>query len=571
MKSLFVFFLSCMLAHSAEIAWRDWDPKIFSEASKEHRLVLLDLGAGWCHWCHVMDRQTYSDPEVIRLIGEKFIAVKADQDSRPDFSNRYEDYGWPATVVFAVDGSEIVKRQGYLPPAEMISMLKAIILDPTPGPSVGKNEKIELAKNTFLSQALREKLEASLRSGYDPKLGGWGSMHKYLDAENVEYCLVVGAAHKASRLMADQTLSAGLQLIDPVWGGVYQYSAEGDWKHPHFEKIMEMQAANMRIYALAYGLEKKKEWLESALSIHRYLRGFLTSPDGAFYTSQDADLIPGQHAAAYFALDEASRRHQGVPHIDQNIYARENGLAITALVILYEATADKTYLQEAERAVKWIVKNRFLTGGGFRHGDQDRGGPFLGDTLSMGNAFLSLYEATGNHSWLVRASAAAQFMNATFSTADAGGFACVGQTQPQFDENVQMVRFANILFHYTDEPSQRMIAERAMRFLATPAIAEKRHAFVGGLLLADQELATDPIHIVVTGDKNDVATQSLFATASSLPLAYKRIEQCSPGSSKNLPLMHEPAAFLCTANTCSAPVADTEKLKLMLHQITAQK
>src|ERR1700685_3856722 len=109
---------------------------LFTRAAHEHRFVLLDLEAVWCHWCHVMDETTYANPAVIALIKSNYIAVRVDQDSRPDLSNRYEDYGWPATVVFNADGGEIVKRQGYIPPAEMIAMLQAIIADPSPGPSV---------------------------------------------------------------------------------------------------------------------------------------------------------------------------------------------------------------------------------------------------------------------------------------------------------------------------------------------------------------------------------------------------------------------------------------------------
>jgi thiol:disulfide interchange protein len=93
------------------IDWQPWSDKVFAQAAAEHKFVLLDLGAGWCHWCHVMDQLTYSDPEVIKLLREKYIAVRVDQDARPDLANRYEDYGWPATIVFNADRGEIVKRQ----------------------------------------------------------------------------------------------------------------------------------------------------------------------------------------------------------------------------------------------------------------------------------------------------------------------------------------------------------------------------------------------------------------------------------------------------------------------------
>ena len=123
----------CAVARAAEpakIDWQPWSDSIFEKARKDHRFVLLDLGAVWCHWCHVMEDITYRDPKVIGLIRRRYIAVRVDQDSRPDLSNRYEDYGWPATVVFNFDGSEIVKRQGYIPPKPMAAMLQAIIDDP---------------------------------------------------------------------------------------------------------------------------------------------------------------------------------------------------------------------------------------------------------------------------------------------------------------------------------------------------------------------------------------------------------------------------------------------------------
>src|SRR5579863_2190324 len=95
------------------IAWQPWSDDIFSRAKAEHKFVLLDLGTQWCHWCHVMEAETYSDPKVIGLIESKYIPVHVDADGRPDLANRYEDYGWPATVVYNEMGGEIVKRRGF--------------------------------------------------------------------------------------------------------------------------------------------------------------------------------------------------------------------------------------------------------------------------------------------------------------------------------------------------------------------------------------------------------------------------------------------------------------------------
>src|SRR5438105_4370056 len=107
-----------LLACTPAIEWHDWSPAVFDEARDERRFVLLDLGATWCHWCHVMDETTYTDPAVIALVDRSYVAVRVDQDAAPDLAQRYGDYGWPATIVFAADGTEIVKRRGYFTPDE---------------------------------------------------------------------------------------------------------------------------------------------------------------------------------------------------------------------------------------------------------------------------------------------------------------------------------------------------------------------------------------------------------------------------------------------------------------------
>lgn len=122
-------------AGTQAIDWQPWSDSVFDQAKEQGRFVLLDLGTVWCHWCHVMDEITYRDPKVIELIRSHYVPVRTDADSRPELSNLYEDYGWPATIVFGPDKGEIVKRRGYIPPRQMESMLQAIISDPTPGPS----------------------------------------------------------------------------------------------------------------------------------------------------------------------------------------------------------------------------------------------------------------------------------------------------------------------------------------------------------------------------------------------------------------------------------------------------
>ncbi len=530
-----------------------------------------------------MEETTYKDPRVIKLLAAKYVPVEVDQDSRPDISNRYEDYGWPATIVFNGDGQEIVKRRGYLTPDEMVSMLQAIIDDPTPGPSVQKETAVTYAKDGVIAPERRAELAKRVAFGYDGKLGGWGVTQKYLYWDAVEYCLDLAAAgDKDAEKMARETLRLQLQLIDPVWGGVYQYSAEGDWKHPHFEKIMQVQAHNMAIYARAYAQWKNPEYLKAARDIQRFITTFLASPDGAFYTSMDADLKPGEHAERYFKLGDAARRKKGIPRIDKHVYARENGWMIEGLVALHDASSDESALTQAKRAADWIIANRSLPGGGFRHDETDAAGPFLGDTLAMGRAFLALHAATGERIWLERAQAAAAFIAANFKSPEGAGFVAskagaIPPPQPQFDENVELTRFANLLFHYTGNKTDREIASVGLRYLATPEITNPRRAFIAGVLLAAAEFDNEPLHVTVVGPKGDGAVSILQKTALTIPSGYRQIELWDPTSGVpasggvEYPNLPKPAAFLCAKGTCSAPLETPDALRARLERISKPK
>jgi uncharacterized protein YyaL (SSP411 family) len=333
------------------VDWQPWSDSVFTQAKKEGRFVLLSLGAVWCHWCHLMDEITYQDPKVIEVIRSHYIPVWVDEDSRPDLSNRYEDYGWPATIIFGADRGEIVKRRGYIPPHLMASMLQAIVDDPTPGPSVVAEVELTPANEAALTAEARNKLRRVLIDAYDHGNRGWGTVQKWLDWDIIEYCMdETLRGDKEFERMARETLAAQLNLMDPAWGGVYQYSTDGDWQHPHFEKIMQMQAEDLRIYAEAYALWHDSTYLQAANQIHGYLKKFLTSLEGAFYTSQDADLVPGEHGGEYFQLSDAGRRQRGIPRIDTHIYSRENGWAINALATLYAVTGEQEYLNDAIRA-----------------------------------------------------------------------------------------------------------------------------------------------------------------------------------------------------------------------------
>ena len=556
----------------SQIEWQPWSDSVFERAARENRFVLLDLEAVWCHWCHVMDEVTYSDPKVVELIKSRYIPVRVDQDSRPDISRRYENYGWPATVVFNAEGGEIVKRRGYLAPPVMISMLEEIIVDPSPVDYADDEPIAKFADNPLLSPKLRESLERGFYDTHDAKLGGLKQAQKFIDHDTVEYGLLrAGQGDKKAEEMTRRTLTAALRLVDPAWGGVYQYSTDSDWDHPHFEKIMAMQAEPLRLYALAYGQFRDPRYLQAVRDIHRYVTAFLRSPEGAFYTSQDADLVKGEHSEKYFALDDAARRKLGIPVVDKHRYSRENGWMISALATAYTVTGERAYLDDAQRAARWIVANRSITGGGFRHDERDVAGPYLEDTLAMGDAFLALYTATGSREWLGRAQSSAAFIEQHFRGTQPGYLTSApragSRLQPKsnIDENIPLARFTNLLHRYTGAVSYRAMSDYALRMLVTEEVADSQIT-APGILLAAFESVNDPLHITIVGGKDDAAAVALFDSALRYAAVYRRIEWWDrregnmPNPDLRYPQLPRAAAFICTDSTCSLPIFDAAKV-----------
>lgn len=560
--------------HSSGVAWEGWSDDVFKNAKSQKKLVILNLEAIWCHWCHVMAEKTYSQKPIQDLLSKNFISIKVDQDSRPDLSVRYRDYGWPATIIFNSDGVELRKLAGFVEPEDMKEILEESVKNPVPKDHETPVE-VDFAKGTSLDQSYRDALTKKHYESMDLTLGGLNTRHKYIDAETADFAFSQAARGNEKDInFLKVTLGSNQKLIDPAWGGVYQYSTHSDWEHPHFEKIMQSQADNLRLYAYGYALFADDSHWKSATSIYNYLKNFLSSPDGAFYTSQDADLVKGEHSAEYFSLSDSDRRKQGIPSIDKNIYSRENGLAIQALAALYAATGNDILLVDALRAKQWIASNRSLPDGGFKHGEKDVAGPFLSDSLSMAQALLALYTVTGDRELLFASEKTADFIINNFSDQNSKdklpGFfiskpnaGAALKPVKNLSENIQLVRYFNLLKHFTGKTKYSENAVLAMQYVATPAYGSGG-INDSGILLADYEINHDPLHVTIVGHKDDPGALALFHAGLKYFSNYKRIEWwdkregAMPNSDVEYPEMPKAAAFICTNKRCSLPIFKPE-------------
>src|SRR2546430_4499047 len=182
---------------AAEIGWRPWGEKAFQEAQVADKPVLLAISAVWCHWCHVMDDTSYSDPEVIRMINERYVPIRVDNDERPDVNRRYNMGGWPTTVFLTPDG-EIVHGGTYVPPEAMRSYLPQVAelwssqrsdLAQRVAELREKENEARAPKSGDLSVQIVDQVGSLVRGQYDPQFGGFGREPKFPQPKLLRFLL----------------------------------------------------------------------------------------------------------------------------------------------------------------------------------------------------------------------------------------------------------------------------------------------------------------------------------------------------------------------------------------------
>jgi uncharacterized protein YyaL (SSP411 family) len=499
------------------LAWEEFSPATFAKAKATRRFIVMDGSAEWCHWCHVMEATSYHDPAVREILSKSFIAVKVDVDSRPDIEERYGAWGWPATVIFSPDAEELGKYRGYIAPEDFAGILKEVVLAGGTADSSARTATQSGPAKAALSEETLDYIErsvvADLDDLYDPTLGGWGYQQKAPLAWDNAWALARAKAGDTKRREEVLfTLEAQKAILDPVWGGIYQYSTNGDWKHPHFEKLMPFESGALDNYASAYLLTGDAKELQTAQAVRRYIDTFLRGPDGGFYATQDADLNahdpsrPFLSGHEYYAFDDPHRRALGIPRVDTHEYARDNGMAIAAYVTLYEATCktgscEATVLATAEKAAQQILATHAApSAAGVTH---DAGQPaalrHLGDNAYFAWGLARLFEVTHKPEYARSAVGLADFIVKDLSDEQGGGFfestadpAAVGvfaRRRVPFEENVMAIRVLAKLAH-ADAGKREAYGksiDRALVRVSEPREIKARGRMIGDLVLALEE------------------------------------------------------------------------------------
>ncbi|HTZ84333.1 MAG TPA: thioredoxin domain-containing protein [Candidatus Acidoferrales bacterium] len=300
------------------IQWHEWGEEAFATARRENKPMLLDIGAVWCHWCHVMDRESYDDPEVAAIVNEHFVAVKVDRDERPDIDSRYQaavqavsgQGGWPLTAFLTPDGKPFYGGT-YFPPSDgygrpsfrrvLLSIANAY--KEKNGDVVEQSQLVESAiaqsesfagRDGKISDAILDAMQTSAHRMFDPRNGGFGQAPKFPHPSILDLLIDRYAQGKDTlRELILTTLEHMAQggVYDQLAGGFHRYSVDERWVVPHFEKMSYDNSELLKNYVHAYQATGTKFFADVARDIIRWMDEWLSDRErGGFYASQDADI-----------------------------------------------------------------------------------------------------------------------------------------------------------------------------------------------------------------------------------------------------------------------------------------
>jgi len=300
------------------IHWHEWGEEAFAAAQRENKPILLDIGAVWCHWCHVMDRESYDSPEIAEIINQRFIAVKVDRDERPDIDSRYQvaissisgQGGWPLTAFLTPDGKPFYGGT-YFPPDDHYGRpsFKRVLLSIANAYHEKNDDVIEQAKmvegaishaESFagesgdFSPAVIDAIVKSALRMFDPQNGGFGSAPKFPHPAALDLVIdqYVRSGDEQLRNVFVSTLEkmAHGGVYDQLAGGFHRYSVDERWVVPHFEKMCYDNSELLKNYVHAYQATGSEFFAAVARDIIRWMDEWLSDREhGGFYASQDAD------------------------------------------------------------------------------------------------------------------------------------------------------------------------------------------------------------------------------------------------------------------------------------------
>src|SRR5579884_3970966 len=601
------------------VEWYPWDQEALERARAEDRPILLSVGYAACHWCHVIERESFEDPATAALMNEHFVCVKVDREERPDIDAVYMDAvvalsghgGWPMTVFLTPDREPFFGGTYFPPePRHGLPAFRQVLLAVAEAWRDRRDDAVASARNLTdhiragaartasddgqLTPELLEEAERNLRDGFDPTWGGWGRAPKFPPAPVLELLLRRGEEEMTRRTLDGMALGG---MHDLVGGGFHRYSVDERWLVPHFEKMLYDNALLASVYLRAARRFDDERYGRIADLTLDYLERELALDGGGFASAQDADTdgvegltytwAPGEGAPDELlqpfedgrfvlrgTLDDdlrarllALREQRPKPALDDKAIASWNGLALAAF-------AQGGRIDTATRLARFLLGPLSTPEGRlhrtWRHGTA-KGTAFLEDYAAVAHGLLELHVASGDPAWLRESHRVATLAVALYAEDEGGGFfqsphdgeQLVARKKELEDHPVPSGN--SLLAHVLlllgriwgdDELERRALSALA---LSGEALARVPTAFGWALVALDQHLAPRRELAIVGPPDAPVAQAALASAAPTDAVAFGPAEDIPLIAGRHL-VERRPAVYVCERFACRAPVTEPTAL-----------
>lgn len=564
-----------------EIAWQPWGDEAFERAQRDGKPVLLAISAVWCHWCHVMDETSYSDPAVIDAINERFVPVRVDNDRRPDINARYNQGGWPTTAFLTPDGA-LLAGGTYIPPEQMRSALDQIEQFYRTNRAQIEQRAVELRSQrrsyepsapAELRETMLARIVEEISETYDPEYGGFGNAPKFPMTDALDFLLQEYLVTREQRLydmVAESMLAMATGgMYDHAEGGFFRYSTTRDWSIPHFEKMTEDHAGLLRVLASLVRTTRNDRFRSTLFSALSYIRTTLRDPQTHFFAgSQDAD-------EEYYALPLEERRSRKTPYVDRTSYSNWTAAMAGTFVLAGHALDDDRIVSEGEATLDALHERMSADDGLLYHFIEPGGAPqirgLLTDQAAYLRALLDAHEFGGDPRFLERARALLEPLQRSFAAEDGGFYDHAGMQgslgnldipDRPLPDNASLAESFLRLTALDEEPRYREVAEKTLVLYAKTYGRAGTFASPYGRAL--RRYLAAPASVVLVGDVKQ--TEELREGAHQLPQALLTVRTIDPGDARALqprgfdPLL-APAAYVCAGTACAAPARTVAELR----------
>ena len=558
-------------SHQAHrIEWLPWTGPTFERAQSEDKPVLLSISAPWCHWCHVMDETTYSDPDVQSVIARGFIAVRVDNEHRPDINARYNVGGWPTTAFLTPHGG-LIGGATYLPPDQFLAML----LELEGAYRADKPQLYEQSRDLLqqrriharraaagpeVESSLTDRVARIVAGSYDAINGGFGSEPKFTNPSILRFVLHLARTTREDFYFAmlRKTLDAMAksQMLDEVDGGFFRYSSAADWTAPQREKMLEDNVQLASIYLDAAIVLADNSYREISERTFGYVVDHLHKADRrGFHGSQ------GAHSD-YFALEADQRALSTPPPLDPSCYTGSGAIASAALLDaswkLGKPELGTIALDVLDHVDDMATSGRF----GHVYADENAGTPaLLGDWAGLLSGLVQAHASTAEPRFLDRAVAAAAAMVDRHFDESSGGFFdieadenAIGHLQVRekpMPENMAAVRALLRLYQTTRNDDYRQLCEATLSAFA--GVFREQGEFAAEFGLAVDIFSNPMVEITVEGNSHTSECRALVDAATRLNnpnLEIKTVQADGPA-----------LAHVCLDTLCLPPVSTAAALE----------